>query len=66
MSSLQEVFEEFCAFGSARGKSSSQDLSAGPTMDGARFAKFCKDCNLIKGKVTTVEVDITFNKVSLN
>jgi hypothetical protein len=61
MDELNQVFDQFCAFGG--GKSSSGNLASGAQMTGANFAKFCKDCNLIKGKITTVEVDITFSKV---
>lgn len=31
-------------------------------MDGARFSKFCKDCQVINSKLTTTDVDILFNK----
>jgi hypothetical protein len=34
-------------------------------MDGSKWAKFCRDNNLIVGKVTTTEVDIIFNKVKV-
>ncbi|KAI8806435.1 p25-alpha-domain-containing protein [Cladochytrium replicatum] len=68
---LRSVYETFCnASGSssrmnlASPHSSLSDLSgAGLTMDGARFAKFARDCKLIDGKrVTTTDVDIIFNK----
>jgi hypothetical protein len=34
-------------------------------MDGSKWAKFCRENNLIVGKVTTTEVDIIFNKVKV-
>jgi hypothetical protein len=64
MSDLENAFNAFCAFGSARGKASNSDLTApANTMDNQRFAKFCKDCGIVKGDVTTTDVDIIFNKV---
>ena len=57
---LFEVFDSFCAFGSARNLS---NVSEGPQMDGSKWAKFCRDNKLIQGQVTTTEVDIIFNKV---
>jgi hypothetical protein len=62
MSEIESAFNAFCAFGSARGKSNT-DLSAINSMDNQRFAKFCKDCGIVKGDVTTTDVDIIFNKV---
>ena len=32
-------------------------------MDGARFAKFAKDCRLLDRRLTTTDVDIIFTKV---
>ncbi|KAJ3185965.1 hypothetical protein HDU85_000879 [Gaertneriomyces sp. JEL0708] len=66
MEELREIYEAFCAFGSNRNLSSTGSLEniAGPQMDGAKFAKFARDNKIIDGKkVTTTDVDITFNKV---
>ncbi|TPX61118.1 hypothetical protein SpCBS45565_g07343 [Spizellomyces sp. 'palustris'] len=64
---LREIYEAFCAFGSNRNLSNphgSMESIAGPTMDGAKFAKFARDNRLIDNKrVTTTDVDIVFNKV---
>ncbi|KNC96072.1 uncharacterized protein SPPG_08463 [Spizellomyces punctatus DAOM BR117] len=64
---LREIYEAFCAFGSNRNLSNphgSMESIAGPTMDGAKFAKFARDNRLIDNKrVTTTDVDIIFNKV---
>eukprot|EP00842_Homolaphlyctis_polyrhiza_P000994 jgi/Hompol1/1896/HPOL_001954-RA len=46
---LYNVYTNFCQFGSSRnlsGTGSMSDLS-GPTMDGARWAKFCRDSGII-------------------
>jgi hypothetical protein len=63
---LYNVFETFCLFGSTRninGMGSMTNLK-GPTMEGSKFAKFCRDCHILDSKViTSTEVDITFNKV---
>ncbi|KAJ3066530.1 hypothetical protein HDU98_010151 [Podochytrium sp. JEL0797] len=59
---LRNTFEKFCAFG--RGSSSSLDSVQGSTMDGAKWAKFARDSNLIDGKkVTSTDIDIIFNKI---
>ncbi|KAJ3323338.1 hypothetical protein HDV06_001858 [Boothiomyces sp. JEL0866] len=71
MDPIQTIFNAFCHFGTARNAStdnlhktgSMTTLNSGPMMDGSQFAKFCKDCNITKLKVTTTDVDIIFNKV---
>ncbi|KAI8912823.1 P25-alpha [Gorgonomyces haynaldii] len=60
MSSLIEVFESYCSFGSSKTLSMN---SMGGQMDGAKFAKLCKDKKLISGKITSTDIDIIFNKV---
>jgi len=62
MEQLREVYESFCNFGSGRNLATgSMDMCS--TIDGAKFAKFAKDCQIIDGKkVTTTDVDIIFNK----
>ncbi|KAI9199861.1 p25-alpha-domain-containing protein [Polychytrium aggregatum] len=64
---LRSTYETFCSFGSSRNLSgisaASMDLVTGPTMDGAKFAKFCRDSGLVEGKaITSTDVDIIFNK----
>ena len=52
--SLEDTFRDFCAFG---GKSKDSAL-----MDGAKFAKLCKDTKLLDKKLTPTDVDIIFAK----
>lgn len=63
MDELHNVYDRFCSFGSG----SIQNLSATSQpqqMDGAKFAKFSRDCKIIgQGKVTMTDVDIIFNKI---
>ncbi|KAJ3261172.1 hypothetical protein HK103_006481 [Boothiomyces macroporosus] len=71
MDPIQNIFNAFCHFGTARNASSdnlnkntsASALNSGPMMDGSQFSKFCKDCNITKLKVTTTDVDIIFNKI---
>jgi hypothetical protein len=63
--SLYSIFESFCVFGSSRNLSqtvSNNNLS-GPQMDGAKFAKFTRESNILDKVITPTEVDITFNKI---
>ena len=52
--SLKDVFLDFCVFG---GKSMESAL-----MDGAKFAKLCRDMKLLDKKLTPTDVDIIFAK----
>ena len=52
--SLESVFKSFCAFGVGK------DDAA--MMDGAKFAKFCRDLKLLDKKLTPTDVDIIFSK----
>lgn len=52
--SLEDVFKEFCAFGSSKG--------AVALMDNAKFAKLCRDMKLLDKKLTATDVDIIFSK----
>ena len=54
-SPLEETFREFCAFGAG-----SKDSTA--LMDGAKFAKLCRDMKLLDKKLTPTDVDIIFAK----
>jgi hypothetical protein len=64
MEEVERIFNLFCAFGSARGKSATPEaVVPATTMDNQRFAKFCKDCRVIRDKITLTDVDIIFNKV---
>ncbi|KAJ3318186.1 hypothetical protein HDV06_000773 [Boothiomyces sp. JEL0866] len=54
MIAIKETFESFCKFGSGT------DLH---TMDGTRFAKFCKDCSITNQKLKQHQIDIIFNKI---
>ncbi|KAJ3275176.1 hypothetical protein HK104_003950 [Borealophlyctis nickersoniae] len=64
---LRGMYESFCSFGSSRNLASphsSMESIAGPQMDGAKFAKFCRDNRIIDNKkVHSTDVDIIFNKV---
>lgn len=67
---LYAVFESFCQFGSTRDLSSTPSAKTNSTsrlnqaqMDGSKFAKFTRDCDLLDKTITPTEVDITFNKV---
>jgi p25-alpha len=58
---LKEIFTSFAAFGNRR---LSKEQGGGVCeMDGARFAKLCKDCKLVDKKFTATDVDLTFSKV---
>lgn len=63
MEEVNKIYEAFAAFGSARGKAQGSvgDISA--IMDGQKFAKFCKDCGVVKDPISLTDVDIIFNKV---
>lgn len=50
--SLEDTFQDFCSFG-AKGSA---------LMDGAKFAKLCKDTKLLDKKLTATDVDIIFAK----
>lgn len=50
---LEDTFRKFCSFGAKDSPSS---------MDGTKFAKFCKDMKLLDKNLTTTDVDIIFAK----
>ena len=52
--SVEDVFQEFCSFGSSKGTT--------PSMDNAKFAKLCRDLKLLDKKLTATDVDIIFSK----
>lgn len=53
---LRNIYQDFAAFGATRGASM-------PMMDGAKFAKFAKDCKLLdKTNLTATDVDLIFTK----
>jgi len=60
---LHGVFTSFCSFGSSRSLNGSLSSLEDPTMDGAKWAKFCRDSGIISKQITTTDVDIFFNKV---
>jgi len=68
-SDLYNIYERFALFGSSVNL---QDNSTAPLIDGAKFAKFTRDCKIISAtdnikdgshKVTQTDVDIIFNRV---
>ncbi len=50
---LEDVFRDFCVFG-AKGSPS--------LMEGAKFAKLCRDMKLLDKNVSSTEVDIIFQR----
>ena len=63
---LYGAFENFCSFGGSRTKlSGSGSISnlSGNTMEGAKFAKFCRETYILDSSITMTDVDIVFNKV---
>ncbi|KAJ3339789.1 Tubulin polymerization-promoting protein member 3 [Gonapodya sp. JEL0774] len=60
---LLDAFEAWANFGTGS-INALNSMTSTSMMDGARWAKFCKEAGLVDGKVVTVtEVDIVFNKV---
>eukprot|EP01062_Namystynia_karyoxenos_P018872 TRINITY_DN1702_c0_g1_i1.p1 TRINITY_DN1702_c0_g1~~TRINITY_DN1702_c0_g1_i1.p1 ORF type:complete len:477 (+),score=162.54 TRINITY_DN1702_c0_g1_i1:85-1431(+) len=55
MGDLEGVFNSFCAFGAG--------ANAKGELDGAKFAKLCKDTKLVDKKFTATDVDLIFSKV---
>ena len=57
---MTNVFETFAGFGStdAAERSSGSEM----LMDGARFAKFCKDTGLLTARFTPTDVDLVFTR----
>ena len=53
--SLEDIFRQFCSFGIG-------EKDAMPLMDGAKFAKMCRDMKLLDKKLTATDVDIIFTK----
>ena len=51
--SLEDSFRQFCSFG---------DKDSTLMMDGAKFAKMCRDCKLLDKKLTATDVDLIFAK----
>ena len=49
---LERIFVGFCTFGVGK--------DAVALMDGAKFAKFCKDMGLVGKNLTVTDVDIIF------
>ncbi|GAQ86336.1 hypothetical protein KFL_002830130 [Klebsormidium nitens] len=50
---LAQLFVTFCSFGSSKRVEE---------MDGAKFAKFCRDTKIVDKKFTTTDVDLTYAK----
>jgi len=51
--SLQDVFNQYCAFGGGKVAE----------MDNAKFAKLCRDSKILDKKLTATDVDLIFSKV---
>ena len=58
---LRHIFSQFTRFGA--GQSVDPRSATIRTIDGARFAKLCRDARILDARVTTVSVDIVFAKV---
>ena len=54
---LQEVFLAFATFGGRQSSDGATEL------DGAKFAKLCRECLLLNAGFTSTSVDIIFSKV---
>ena len=54
---LQEVFTAFASFGGR------QSSDGSPELDGAKFAKLCRECMLLNPTFNSTSVDIIFSKV---
>lgn len=59
---LQRVFKAFAMFGTGAMVASPADSRQKVEMDGSHFAKLCRECGLVGGKLTTTAVDIAFSK----
>ncbi|XP_029464648.1 tubulin polymerization-promoting protein family member 3 [Rhinatrema bivittatum] len=56
LTSLEDSFRKFAIYGDTK--------ATGQEMNGKNWAKICKDCKVIDGKmVTSTDVDIVFSKV---
>ncbi|KAK9829714.1 hypothetical protein WJX72_007506 [[Myrmecia] bisecta] len=53
---MQNIFLAFASYGTRQPETQ---------LDGAKFAKFCKETNLIDKKFTAIDVDIIFSKVKV-
>lgn len=66
---LQNIFEEYCQFGN-RVQPAYSPITGKPIpvcMDGAKFAKLIREAGLLDQQLmTSVEVDIIFNKIKGN
>jgi hypothetical protein len=62
LAELHNVYERFCSFGSNRNLNSTFNLND-CSMEGSKFAKLCRETNLLDKNITPTEVDITFNRV---
>jgi hypothetical protein len=51
---LQELFTAFASYGTRQPESQ---------LDGAKFVKLFKDTGMVKGKLTSTDLDIIFTKV---
>lgn len=56
--SLADAFERFASFGGGV----AAPRGDGVEMTGANFAKLCKECGLVGGKLTTTDVDLIFTQ----
>ena len=54
---VQEVFAAFASFGARASSDGAAEL------DGAKFAKLCRECNLLAGSFNSTAVDIIFSRV---
>jgi len=57
MENLEEVFDRFCAYGGGKPVVDAANNPVGYEMDGTRFAKLCRDCGVVAGKVTSSVID---------
>lgn len=58
-----EVFTAFAMYGAGSGGASTPRTTSAVELDGARFAKLCREAGLLGGRLNTTAVDLVFSKV---
>ena len=59
---VQEVFTAFALYGAGAGAGAATPRSSAVELDGARFAKLCRDSGLLSGRLNSTAVDLVFSK----
>ena len=58
-----DVFTAFALYGTGNGAVAATPRSPAAELDGARFAKLCREAGLLGGRLNTTGVDLVFSKV---